>query len=295
MQADLKKAKKFLSNKVSSQISNEGIHWLDQVIDDLETKPVNHSFFIAFSIAPRFTGKEKLLISENDMEEADCIRKGWYINDLTMDRAVRLLLILNAYNGNISDHKNILNKLLYSGDLRELEALFSSLPLLPHPQEHCDMALEGKRINMISVFDRIALNNPFPADYLKEDSWNQMILKAVFIERPLYKIYGLNERVNIRLASMLMDYVHERWAAGRTITPELWRLISPFTDNTILRDIEKLFEQEPIHQLAAALVCSTSKLPRAKRLLASKPDVEQMIQEENISWGTIGEKWFNKN
>ena len=295
MQADLKKAKKFLSDKVSSQISNEGIHWLDQVIYDLETKPVNRSFFIAFSMAPRFTGKEKLLISENDIKEADYIRKGWYINDLTIDRAVRLLLILNAYNGNIAEHKNILNKLLYSGDLRELEAVFSSLPLLPHPQEHYDLALEGKRINMSAIFDRIALNNPFPADYLKEDSWNQMILKAVFIERPLYKIYGLNERINMRLASMLIDYVHERWAAGRTTTPELWRLISPFTDNVILRDIEKLFDQEPIHQLAAALICSTSKLPRAKKMLASKPHLEQMIQEENISWDTIGEKWVNKN
>ena len=61
-----------------------------------------------------------------------------------------------------------------------------------------------------------------------------MILKAIFIERPLYKIYGLDKRMNKPLAEMLVAYVNERWAAGRDVTPELWRLVVPFTGwNTI--------------------------------------------------------------
>ena len=88
-------------------------------------------------------------------------------------------------------------------------------PLLPYPEHFIDLAIDGLRSNITSVFNAIALHNPYPADYFAEAAWNQMVLKAVFVDSPLSHIQGLDARANDKLARMLGDYAHERWAAGR--------------------------------------------------------------------------------
>jgi len=37
---------------------------------------------------------------------------------------------------------------------------------------------------------------------------------------------------------MLHDYVHERWSAGRAVTPELWQLMPGFIDDAIVEDLK---------------------------------------------------------
>jgi hypothetical protein len=137
----------------------------------------------------------------------------------------------------------------------EQVALYSALPLLPYPEEFVSRAAEGVRTNMRDVFDAVVLQNPFPAGFFSEEQWNQMVLKAVFTSRPLYTICGIDDRCNARLAEMLLDFAHERWAAGRKVTPELWRCVAPYVTERNSADIQKLSESpDELEQLAAALV-----------------------------------------
>ncbi|MHC4925650.1 MAG: EboA domain-containing protein, partial [Planctomycetota bacterium] len=67
--------------------------------------------------------------------------------------------------------------------------------------------------------------NPVPSEVLDEAAWNQMVLKALFVEVPLAPITGLDERYNDDLAQMLTDFAAERSAAGRPVPGDLTALV----------------------------------------------------------------------
>ncbi len=59
-----------------------------------------------------------------------------------------------------------------------------------------------------------------------------MVLKALFIESPLWPIQGLDERANPHLAQMLIDYMRERIAAKRVVHYELFRAIGGYLEES---------------------------------------------------------------
>ena len=118
------------------------------------------------------------------------------------------------------------------------------------------------------VFDAIAFNNPYPSRYFDEAAWNQMVLKTIFGGKNIQKIYGLKKRSNHELALIISDFAHERWAAGRPISPQVWELVAPFIDDKLINDIKKLFLSEnKKEQYAAKLSCMDSDFGEAKELL----------------------------
>ena len=129
---------------------------------------------------------------------------------------------------------------------------------------------EGLRSNITPVFCAVAHRNPYPVEQLAEDAWNQMVLKALFVGAELDPIEGLDARANPALSRMLCDYAHERWSAGRTISPELWRCVGPHADDAAVADLERALETSDDATRAAVLATlKTCPHPRAKELLAS--------------------------
>lgn len=107
------------------------------------------------------------------------------------------------------------------GDNRERQAVLRVLPDLPAPGEHVALAVEACRSNVLTVFEAIACENPFPAAHFSELQWNQMVLKAAFNGVALARIRGLPERRNAELARMARDFAAERRAAGRPVPADL--------------------------------------------------------------------------
>jgi hypothetical protein len=58
-----------------------------------------------------------------------------------------------------------------------------------------------------------------------DPTWNQMILKALFIGTPLNEICGKAERANATLKTMLINFAGEREQAGRSVAGELWQYV----------------------------------------------------------------------
>ena len=283
----------FLYRITVRNLNQKAKDWLDSKLELLSQNFNEREFYLAFSAASRFAGKSRLSLSEIDRQEANTLRKGFYPLDWTTDQACRVILILKVPHIDKAAYLKILDKVYETADVSELVALYSTLPLLPHPTAHQSRAAEGIRSNMTVVFDAVALDNPYPRDYFIEGAWNQMVLKAIFMERPLYRIQGIDDRCNSNLARMLSDFAHERWAAHRPTSPELWRPIGPFLDTTILHDLQKLFDhKEVIQREAAALACERATSPEARELLSRCPELKEKIDRGMLNWELIAKKWY---
>ena len=190
----------------------------------------------------------------------------------TMDRLARVLLLISVANEPEPAAKQAIDTLFDTAELQELVALYTALPWLPAPEEWLFRATEAVRSNMGPVFEAIAFDNPYPAQYFAEPAWNQLVLKCIFTDKPIDRIVGLTDRANQTLANNLSDFAHERWAAGRTVPPEVWQLIPRFMTKTLLADVKKLLKSTrmPDREAARAVCQQTTYLPA--RQLLGKPD-----------------------
>jgi hypothetical protein len=147
---------------------------------------------------------------------------------------------------------------------------------------------------MGKVLESIMCNNPYPAEELDEPAWNQLVLKAIFTEKPVLKIHGLRKRTNQKLAHSLSDFAHERWAAHRTVPPLVWYCVGNFIDERIIKDIERIAQSpHTADREAAALVCTESSYLPAKELLTRHSELSALVKVGNLSWPKI-ENELNK-
>ncbi len=222
-----------LSTWLKIRASDEGLAWLSRKQEEITRNTAEKTLFTAFSAVSRYLGKQKLELSTEELQAAQELITGWHPINWTVAQVGRTLLILSFPQVEEDNYVATLDKIFAAADVGEAIALYQSLPLLPYPEKFKLRAAEGIRSNMSSVFNAVALENPYPAKYLDDLAWNQMVLKALFIGSPLNPIYGLGSRNNRQLSQMLIDYARERLAAHRTVNPELWQLVAPFNSQAV--------------------------------------------------------------
>jgi hypothetical protein len=199
-----------------------------------------------------------------------------------------MLFVLASFADDEAAFSARLQELLRVGEIGEHIALLRGLPLYPAPALLVPLAGEGVRSAVLPVFEAVAHNNPYPAAHFPEAMWNQMVVKALFIESRLAPIHGLDERRNADLARMLVDYARERWAARRGVSPELWRCVGPYADG-YFNDLLKPFRSGGgIERKAAALALSECPTPEALTALETAPTLWRDIRAGRLTWNDIG-------
>jgi hypothetical protein len=211
------------------QLAPPAVGWLHAARAGAVAIASDRVLLLAVGQAARRVGKAELVLAPADLAATEALRPGWNPAGLGCDQAVRLVLLLSA-PATGAEFVRRLDRLCAAADEGELVAWYRGLPLYPDPPRHAARAAEGLRSNMTSVFTAVAHGNPYPAEWLSEAAWNQMVLKALFIGVELAPIVGLDRRANPALARMLCDYADERRAAGRSVSPELWRCVASFAD-----------------------------------------------------------------
>ncbi len=228
------------------------------------------AFFLAFGLVARKLGKADLALTEAEQAQAEQVRPGWDPRSWTIDQAARTLLVLTFPAPTAAECVMVLDQLFAAAEMHELVALYQALPLYRDPPAHVLRCAEGQRSNIKSVFCAIAHRNPYPSEQLNEDQWNQLVLKCLFVDVPLNPIVGLDRRANATLAKILVDFAHERWAAKRPVSPELWRCVGPFADAAMLQALSPVLESgNDREQHAAALALQACPHPAAKTLLST--------------------------
>lgn len=266
----------------------EAAVWFEETLARLAREPTDRTLYIALGFAPRRLGKADLALSAEELDAARRARPGWDPSDWSIDQAARLAFLLARFEGDEQAFVRLLETLFMTADIGELVCFYRGLPLYPGQHLLVARAREGARTNMRPVFEAVAHRNPYPAERFDEAAWNQMILKALFIGSRLWPIQGLDDRRNPDLARMLVDYAHERRAAGRPVDPELWRCVGPFAEANILDDLAvALTSADPLEREAAALALAESPDPRAASVLARDPEREAAIREGRLSWQTL--------
>jgi hypothetical protein len=273
---------------LAARLDAEQAAWIDEQAARIADEPHGKALTLAVGLASRRVGKQQLMLSNAEAAAARELRPGLDAGDWAVDQAARILLVLASYTGAEATFAARLETLVRSGEIGEQIALYRGLPLYPAPRQVLHIASEGIRSAMQPIYEAVAHRNPYPAEQFSEAMWNQMVVKALFIGSRLAPIQGIDERRNEDLARMLVDYAHERWAAGRDVSPELWRCVGPFAGDGYIEELLRVFESpSSIERKAAGLALAECPSPDALIILESAPALWTDIRSGRLSWDTL--------
>ena len=273
---------------LTRQLPSPAKAWFEEQMAALSPDAGDRELYMALGLVPRKLGKDDLALLPGDLEQANAARPGWDPSGLSVDQAARIAILLKA-GGEGERFRDRFVQLCRTADMAEQVAFFRGLPLYPNPELLQHQAGEAARTNMRSVFEALAHNNPYPFEQFDDNRWNHMVLKALFIGSVLHPIQGLGQRANAELARILRDYAHERWAAGREVTPELWRCV--LASGEALDDLKRALNgEDELERQGAALTLSSSPDPKAKTLLETAPDLAKAIDDGQLSWDSLAKQ-----
>jgi hypothetical protein len=258
-----------LTGWVRGALDPERVAWFEATLDVLRGGAGERELARALGLAPRKLGKADLAFTAEDLDRANKVRAGFDPAGLTVDQAARIAFLLAAAETDEAGFPRRLAELYRTAELSESIAYLRGLALFPAPRALLPVAGEGVRSAVQPIFEAVAHRNPYPAEFFDRTAWNQMVLKALFIGSALGPIRGLAERANPELAQVLVDYAHERWAAGRPVSPELWLCVGPFAEGRMVEDIERVLATgTPEEREAAATALRVNPSGETRRVLA---------------------------
>lgn len=205
--------------------------WLELILSRLESPIDSNLFGAAYAGARRRLGSAPTAL--DGAEEATLENAGLTaINGRALDEVLRIALLIRVCEClPAEEHPPFIGEVYLRGDSHERQALLRSLVFLPGPERFIDTAVEACRTNVQLIFEAIACDNNYPQSYFPELNFNQMVLKALFIESPLSRVLGLEERITSELVRMAEDYAAERRSAGRSVPEDIALINKKFGGN----------------------------------------------------------------
>ncbi|CAZ94567.1 EboA domain-containing protein [Zobellia galactanivorans] len=274
-----------LRSLLNSNLDPETKSWLHSKLELIVGSSSAKELYMTYSLLASKIDANKALQLGSDTDEVTAYLRTQNASTLEIARIYLLIEVLKADAAFFTPK---VANLIQVADTGELETFLKYLMLLPDAENYKQTAVEALRTNIATIFEAISMQNPYPAKYFNDQQWNQMYLKAAFMQLDLSNILSIDERANKDLARIISDYAHERWAASREIEPLFWRPVAAFLDDNLLKDMQGLFTSDnPVENKVAALCCYNSEVPKAKELLAHYPQLQSEVANEKITWNNI--------
>jgi len=211
-----------LEHMLAPRLTPPAADWLGRARKEVGTGTDPGRFCALIALASRHARRVPLAPDSQERARAGAALEGWNPGWWTLLDALRVVLVLSRPDLDGDGGEQAIEEVLRTADEGEACALYRSLAHLPSPERFVARAGEGCRTNMRSVFDACALDTPYPEQCFSEESYRQMVIKSVFVGAPLWRMWGLDGRVDQDLARMALDLAEERRSAGREVQPDLW-------------------------------------------------------------------------
>jgi hypothetical protein len=228
--------------------------WFDAARAEVGAGCSDDRFCQLFSQASRYAPRQPLAPNADERAEAERALGGWNPERWSTLEALRVALVLSHPGVAGEGVVRALREAFKYADVGETCALYKSLAHLPAPERFVWQAGEGARSSMRVVFESACCDTPYPAKCFDDTAWRQAVIKCMFIEAPMWRVWGLDTRLDAELARMALDLVEERRSAGRPISPELWMCLGAHAGPRGLAHIEhELREGAPRGRAGAGL------------------------------------------
>lgn len=251
--------------------------WLESVLSEIGGGLGDGEFAQKLSLASRFSPRGPLTPSKDERSAAHSLLQGFNPERWSLLDTVRVRLILERAQADAETLPAALEEAFQYADEGELRGLYRSLQFLPGPERFVWRSGEGCRTNMKTVFEANACDTAYPAAHFDDATWRQLCIKTLFVEAPLWRLSGLDDRVDSELARMALDLAEERRSAGRSVYPELWLCLGP----------------EPTERALAAIegeLSGTDELSRKGAILAlgRMGQTERLVEIEDLGGSLFG-------
>ena len=207
-----------LREQLFSRLTEASRAWLDGAL----AAPIEaRSFATSFALAGRKLKGEASPSPASTPGEME-----WLVQDAPVEELGRVLLLIDAARRVGVGAADLVGECYRQGDGKEKRAVLRGLSLLPQPERFVDVAVNACRTSVQTVFEAIACENPYPERHFPDASFNQMVLKSLFVGTPLERIRGLAARTTDELRRMAQGYASERRAAGRSVPEDIDRFLT---------------------------------------------------------------------
>ncbi len=288
--------REFLSGVLARSLPRESIAWIDATSRELATSrdETPARFPTLISLASRHVPRGPLAPTGTERARAFDVLEGWNPERWSLLDAARAVLVRSRRDVAESGVVAALEECFRYADVGELVALYRAQALLPDSKRFAWRAGEGCRSSMRAVFEAAACDNPLPFTVFDDRAWRQLVIKALFVEAPLWRVYGLDQRLDAELARMALDLADERRSAGRPVYPELWACLGRFAGERGRAAIEQeLAGTDQFGRRAAALALARAgDMERLSELREREKDPVVKSAMESALKGRIHQSAF---
>ena len=232
-------ARQHVRAMLTTRLAPKGLDWLEAREAEITAGIDGERLATLVSLASRFAPRGPLAPTVDEISLADAVLPGWNPERWTCLEALRVALVLAWPSPEDDAFPGVLEECFKYADEGELCGLHRALQFLPAGERFTWRAGEAGRSNMQSVFEANGCDTAYPAKHLDDIAWRQLCIKAVFIGAPLWRVSGLDGRLDDELARIALDLEEERRSAGRAIQPDLWLCLGAHAGERGLAAIER--------------------------------------------------------
>lgn len=284
----------FLDELLTPRLSERAREFRAKASAELAEGVSRQRFAALLALASRHARRQPLALTSEDRVRAEALLPGWTPAGWNLLELLRVSLILARSDLRETRFAEDFEAQFQFADEGETCALYRSLPLLPEGERFVWRAAEACRTNMLTVFEAVALDSPYPVEHFDQTAWNQLVIKALFLDCPLYRIAGLDSRLSAELTRMALDWAEERHSAGRDYHLGLWLCLGPHHSTRVRALLEQHWPNAiPLERRAMALAAGRAEqgdwLRQAK---SEEPDAQVQVDLQKASEGRYGQADF---